>query len=135
MTKETLKEMLMRHEGYAQYPYQDGSCLTVGYGHNLTTRGISKRIAGLILEEDIVFYVERVEEVLPGYNSLTEARQWVVVSMAFNLGLLGFLRFKRMLAALSIGDWKEAAKEMRDSVWYIQVGKRAEELARMMEEG
>jgi hypothetical protein len=38
-----------------------------------------------------------------------------------------------MKAALEKGDWKEAAKEGRDSKWYKQVTKRAERLMTRLE--
>ena len=43
------------------------------------------------------------------------------------------IQFKKMKAALEKGDWKEAAKEGRDSKWYKQVTKRAERLMTRLE--
>ena len=40
-----------------------------------------------------------------------------------------------MIKALEEGDYKRASQEMLDSRWARQVGQRAEDLARMMEEG
>ena len=42
-------------------------------------------------------------------------------------------KFKKMNAALKKEDWKEAAKEGRDSRWYNQVTKRAERLMSRLE--
>jgi hypothetical protein len=42
-------------------------------------------------------------------------------------------KFKKMNAALSNADWKEAAKEGRDSLWYRQVTNRAERLMSRLE--
>ena len=42
--------------------------------------------------------------------------------------------FKKMNSAISENDWKEAAKEGRDSRWYRQVGARAERLVNRMRE-
>lgn len=55
--------------------------------------------------------------------------------MCFNVGVSGLLAFKRMLAACERGDYGRAAEEMLDSKWAKQVGGRADELARMMQEG
>jgi lysozyme len=51
--------------------------------------------------------------------------------MAFNLGnrLKGF---KKFLSALNMGQWDDAAREMMDSKWATQVGKRAERLRDMV---
>ena len=57
----------------------------------------------------------------------------VLVSMAFNMGSLS--AFKRMLAAIAMEDWDEAARQMTDSRWAVQVGNRALELSQMMKEG
>jgi lysozyme len=59
--------------------------------------------------------------------------QRVIVNMAFNLGYSRLKGFKRMLAAVSNRDYERAAKEMEDSKWYGQVGRRSKELCRLME--
>jgi GH24 family phage-related lysozyme (muramidase) len=48
--------------------------------------------------------------------------------MMFNMGRTRLSKFKKMNAALLKGDWKEAAKEGRDSKWHKQVTNRAERL-------
>ena len=53
--------------------------------------------------------------------------------MMFNLGRPRLSKFKKMHAALSNADWKEAAKEGRDSLWYRQVTNRAERLMSRLE--
>jgi lysozyme len=55
--------------------------------------------------------------------------------MAYNLGLTKLLGFKKMIAAIKRKDYSAAAVEMLDSKWHIDVGDRAVELARIMEEG
>ena len=59
--------------------------------------------------------------------------QEILVNMMFNLGRPRLSKFKKMKAALEKGDWKEAAKEGRDSKWYKQVTKRAERLMTRLE--
>ena len=53
--------------------------------------------------------------------------------MAFNLGVEGLLKFQNTLAFVEHGQYKEASKEMLNSLWAEQVGDRAKELAQMME--
>jgi len=62
-------------------------------------------------------------------------RQAVLVDMAFNLGRAGLASFQKMRAALALGDFERAAAEMLDSLWARQVGRRARELAEMMQTG
>jgi GH24 family phage-related lysozyme (muramidase) len=45
----------------------------------------------------------------------------------FNLGVGGFSTFRKMIAAVERRDWTAAAEEMRDSIWYHQVGRRADQ--------
>jgi len=60
--------------------------------------------------------------------------QSVLVDMRFNLGHKGFRKFKNMIKAVKQQDFHSAAREMRDSLWYHQVGKRAEHLIKMMQD-
>lgn len=55
--------------------------------------------------------------------------------MAYNLGISGLLKFKKMLKTLEEENYPKAAKEMLDSLWAIQVGKRADHLAYLMRHG
>lgn len=57
----------------------------------------------------------------------------ILINMMFNLGRPRLSKFKKMNAAIKAGDWEEAAKEGRDSLWYRQVTNRAERLMRRME--
>ena len=75
------------------------------------------------LKDDLIRDEGRVDEIY--IDSL--------VNMIFNLGRTRLRGFRRMNIAISAGDWKEAAKEGRDSRWYFQVGNRAERLMTRME--
>jgi lysozyme len=104
---------------------------TIGVGHNIQEKGISKVVSRQLLKEDM-------DEVLGDcrglayWNNLVPARQLVVADMVFNLGLTKFLKFKRLNGALEINDFVLAAHEMKDSQWYVQVGRRAEKLVPAM---
>ena len=54
--------------------------------------------------------------------------QQILVNMMFNMGRTRLSKFKKMHSAILEGDWKEAAKEGRDSRWHKQVTNRAERL-------
>ena len=67
------------------------------------------------------------------FQSWPEEVQEVVVNMMFNMGrprLSKFLNFRKALTEL---DWKRAAIEGRDSLWYRQVTNRAERLMTRLE--
>ena len=57
----------------------------------------------------------------------------ILVNMMFNLGRTRLRKFRKMNMALLHSDWKEAAKEGRDSLWYRQVTNRAERLMTRLE--
>ena len=109
--------------------------LTIGVGRNLDDLGISKDEAMLLLHNDIDRIRRELDKNLPWWRKLSDTRQKVLISMAFNLGLGGLLEFNRMLSALQDGDYATAAQEMLSSLWANQVGTRAIELADMMENG
>ena len=59
--------------------------------------------------------------------------QQVLVNMMFNMGRTRLSKFKNFKAALDANDWKKAADEGRDSLWYRQVTNRAERLMKRLE--
>lgn len=59
--------------------------------------------------------------------------QEIIINMLFNLGRTRFSGFKKMISALKLHHWKEAADEGRDSRWYRQVTNRAERLMSRLE--
>ena len=59
--------------------------------------------------------------------------QQILVNMMFNMGRTRLSKFKKFNAAIAEGDWKTAAVEGRDSLWYRQVTNRAERLMVRME--
>lgn len=126
---------IRRYEGFSRLPYKcPTGHLTIGYGHNLEN-GISANAALFILQEDLARAERAVKDAFPWWWKLDDARQFVLVDMAFNMGLAGLKGFKKMLSAIEAGDFETAAKEMLASKWAAQVGRRAVELSKIMEKG
>lgn len=129
----TLKDLLIHHEGIKGKMYYDSEGVaTIGVGRNLEDVGVSYDEAMLMLDNDIKRVLYACWHEFPWFADLTEPRQCVVASMVFNLGLEGFKKFKKMIAAIEKEDWTEAACQMIDSHWAAQVKSRAVELAVMM---
>ena len=129
-----LKSMLVKDEGYRERPYEDSEgVLTIGVGRNLE-KGLSFPEVMHLLENDIS-EARMGAERLAWVHKLNDARKDVVLSMIFNLGLAGFLEFKKTIAAIRVGDYATAAREMLDSKWARQIGERAVRLASMMRTG
>ena len=86
------------------------------------------------LEEDLRDAINDVSHI-PDAESLNRVRTEVIVEMAFNLGVVGALKFKNMWRAIRAQNFIEASKEMLDSKWARQVGIRADRLAERMKRG
>jgi len=131
-----LHEMLIRHEGLRLKPYRDTvGKLTIGIGRNLDDVGISREEAMMLLNHDIAKVQREVKKAFPWFSRLNGVRKNVVLNMVFNLGLLRFRQFKKAIVTIRVKRWNEAAKQMLDSRWARQVGRRARELASMMKSG
>lgn len=136
--KDFLKQ-LIRHEGLVPYAYQDSlGFWTIGVGTL-----IDKRKGGKLFPEEIEFILDnRVRKLatellaaIPWMKQLDKVRQYVLLNMAFNLGVGGLLKFKNTLEMIRTGNYAGAAKGMLNSLWAKQVKGRAVELAKMMETG
>lgn len=131
-----LSARLKREENFRQFPYQDSlGILTIGYGRNLVSRGISEEEAAFLLSKDVKMCEKQLDGALPWTRSLSEERRAVLVDMCFNIGLKSLLGFKNTLGAIKGGEWEKASKGMLASLWSKQVGSRAQELAEIMRTG
>ena len=130
-----LISMLKRHEGLRLKPYLcTADQLTIGYGRNLESMGISRYEAEVMLVSDIERCYNELE-VFGWFVGLDIVRQEAMVDLLFNLGLPRFLGFKKMIRHLSNKEYSQAAAELLNSRYAIQVGDRANELAYMLERG
>lgn len=136
MNRDSLRLLVMRHEGLSLKPYKDSlGLLTIGYGRCLQTEGITESEAGILLDNDLANVVAHCRDAYPWFNEIDDSRQNVVCSMVFNLGWVGFAAFKKMIAAVEAKNFAEAANQMLMSGWAGEVGTRAAELAAMMRDG
>lgn len=125
-----------RHEGIRLKPYRcSKGVLTIGIGRNLEDVGITEDEARYLFKNDINRCIDEVWNNIPAAKNLNPARFAVLVNMCFNLGINGLLGFRRMLSALSDGDYRSAAAEMINSKWASQVSNRAKELSKQMVTG
>jgi lysozyme len=156
MNLSVLKEFLSRHEGRRLRAYSDSKGLvTIGVGFNLMQPGASQvcRLLGIdyvavvsgkealtdtqcdaLLQHCLTNVMSGVRKLVPGFDTLSDGRQMVLVDIGF-AGLGTLAGFKKMLAAVSTGNWEQAADEILCSDWAVQVGHRAEEDAALMRRG
>lgn len=127
---------IKRHEGFRSVAYRDSvGVWTIGYGTNLEVMRVSEQTAAGWLQLE----VDRLRDALflvAGFETAGNVRRDVLTEMAYQLGLAGVRKFKRMWAAVERKDWTVAAAEMMDSRWAReQTPRRAAELAMRMRTG
>lgn len=144
--RESLYQQLRIDEGVVHEIYLDHlGYPTFGVGHLITekdpeygmpvgTEVSDERVRDAFetdletcIKECVVLYGESPWFYFPG-----EAKE-ILANMMFNMGRPRLSKFKKMNAAIAKGDWKEAAKEGRDSRWHKQVTNRAERLMSRLE--
>ena len=127
---------IKQHEGLRLKMYQcTAGRNTIGYGRNLDDVGISQDEAEYMLLNDVNKVFNQLNDNLSYFAGLNEARQAVLINMAFNMGYTGLMRFKKFLADVENGFFEKASKEMLDSRWAAQVGMRSYELSQQVKTG
>jgi len=142
-------DSILLHEGFEPKPYIDPLAhkkipadefeiiknnwhlLTPTFGHGLTY--ITETESTVIVQgriNDITVDLHMQEW---SFRDAHVAVKNVLIEMAYQMGVDGVLKFKKMWNAIEKRNYKEAAKEMRDSMWYNQTPHRAEELAQIVE--
>lgn len=133
---DLITDLLKRDEGLRQFAYQDHlGYWTIGYGRMIDRRkggGISKSEAEYLLRNDIQFVVTTLKGMWPWFERLSETRQAVLVSMAFQMGIGGVAKFHRTLKAIREERWNDAADSMLESLWARQTPGRAYRLSEAM---
>ena len=133
---DSLEDQLIDHEGLELKPYHcTADKLTIGVGRNIQDRGITEDEARYLLKNDIKIVEDELLTRQPVVAGLDSVRQRVLVDMGFNLGLPILMKFQNMWSAIENEDYHEAARQMMDSRWADQVGRRAERLAQAMSSG
>lgn len=131
-----LVELIKRHEGFSDHLYLcPTGHLTIGYGHNCEAHGdaydykdrtITIEEAEELLADDILDAVTNCNSYIQFFSKLSEVRQAVLIDMTYNMGIGTLLKFKKMLEAMRVGDWKNAAREMYRSRWARQTDREGE---------
>lgn len=140
MTAPTnIVELLRRDEGEKLSAYQDHMGFwTIGVGRLIDKRkggGISVQESEILLNNDLARITKSLDAQMPLWRTLNDARQAVLLSMAFQMGVDGLLGFKRTLAHIFSGNLADAKLNMLKSEWATQTPERAARLAQQMERG
>lgn len=102
---------------------------TVGIGHKLLNSDKRKKEYSAAEVED--FFRKDLESakqiakrVFPNFNSQPDEVQIILTSLCFNLGEGGIKKFVKFNKAVTDKKYKVAANELKDSLWFRQVGLR-----------
>jgi lysozyme len=141
---ERLRKMLSLHEGRVPHAYTDSlGYLTIGVGHLIDKRKggkLPEHIIDALLAHDIKEHADIMYRVNPWARQLDEVRQAVLIDMTFNLGPEpfdddGFKDWPIFELQVKSGKYDAAADNMLSTKWALQVGARAQRLAKMMRTG
>ena len=131
----SIAQMLVRkHEGVSVYPYTDTvGKITIGVGRNLSDRGLEADEIEALFATDCTIAETVLDAWWPDWRSAPASVQIALYSMGYNLGLPRLASFVKMRAALGRYAYRLAAAEARDSLWAQQVGRRADDIAQLLE--
>ena len=107
-------------EGFMPRIYKDsGGVKTIGYGetdrdfiNRYRGRQISRAEATQQLRNRAQWFYDQVANKTVGWDKLNQDQRDVLTSYAYNIGVGGYQRHKRLLAAIAAGDYNLAAKNI-----------------------
>ena len=122
---EIYKDFLRGVEGLKLKVYKDTKdILTIGYGRNLESNGISLSEAEIMLNHDVNKAISDLVDIFPNFFSMPENLRIVLVSMMFNLGKSKFLTFKKFIEAVKKGNKQSMLYEFMNSKRAKELGER-----------
>ena len=138
--------MLKKEEGFRAKPYLCSEGYpTIGYGQKIgdkfeplpdvetTEPEAYKKMLGMN-EANEKTYLNN-PDIYRCYFHLNDNRKAVMLSIAYQIGIYGVLKFKKLLASLERADYNEAANQMLDSLAARQTPTRWKRNAEQMRTG
>lgn len=149
---KTIEEQLKYDEGYKLTMYRDTEGYwTVGIGHLIVRDSTVSKVRAIeILSRELLSPIAPDGRITPSeasylfqkdlaavkrgiesssfyavYKQLDSVRQSAIQNMCFQFGIRGVSLFRRMWAAIAVGNWNEAYRQGLDSTWFKQTPNRA----------
>ncbi len=139
---EKLIKLIEKEEGWRESPYYCSEGYpTIGYGFKLGDKGaplpkfILPKVAGDAWLTRLIEDLESQFESLYWFNHLCIPRRAIILSMAYQMGYTGVMKFKKMIVALEARDYIKASNEMLQSRWANQTSSRAHRHAIQLQGG
>ncbi len=130
---DAVRDYIVQWEGYKSEVYICPSGKpAVGVGHNLSFETQKSKYTAADIERYYLTDITRTQRIadklIPDFATLPQDAQLVTLSVIFTVGEAGFSKFKKYRKAIASNDYKQAAKELRNSLWWKQVSpQRAKE--------
>lgn len=131
-------ELIKEAEGFVPKVYKcPAGFNTIGYGYNIDANPlndqqkkllnedgtISKENASKLLLDSIPRYEADARELID-FDYLNDARKSLMIDLVYNLGKKGFEKFRATRGFINMGDYNNAWKALKASMWFNQVGNR-----------
>lgn len=117
------------------YPYKDSlGKLTIGCGHlvlknEIFNDGITEKEADILLSRDLANVILEVQSL--GLDVPDDWNDFLII-MTFQLGINGVKKFRKMINALQVKNFREAIVQAKDSLWYRQTPNRVDDMIRQL---
>ena len=144
--KELARKILKREESWKEKPYYCSKGYpTIGYGFKIGKR--HEPLPDIVMSisegdkkldewlENIIYSLNGNADTARAYNNCSFERQAIMISMAYQLGMYGILKFKKFIGACNDKDWNRAAEQMLDSLAARQAPNRFKRQTDVMRSG
>lgn len=134
------RKMLEADEGNEKFAYPDSKGYwTIGIGRNIDSRGgrgLSDDEIDLMFQNDLKENIRIATSYFPAFQGLSDARKYVLVSMAHQLGEKGLNGFVSLKQALLLKNWQGCYNSIMDSkMARVDSPARSLRLAKLMLQG
>lgn len=127
---------LIQQEGIVPHFYLDSRGVpTGGIGRNLRSVGFRDDEILLMYDNDFTDALIGVRQIFKDLDIYPMGVKVALISLRFQLGQAGFLKFQKFIGAIKSQDWTSAAKHLKNSKLYQQTPKRVEQNARFILSG
>ena len=151
MNIQKLRDELIIDEGIRYKIYFDTKGQpTMGIGHLITKKDIEygnlkdwtpKKIVRIsperveaLFQADIEICINDCKKVFSNFDLMPEELQLILANMMFNLGIVKFSEFRKLILAIKSCNFVDAANEMENSLWFNEVKPRSIRLVKRMKD-
>ena len=136
---EFARKKIKIHEGFnpTAYPEPDGRGMSIGYGHLIKPTDtfpttISRAFADKLFNEDYKDHKHAATNI-SGYGKSSPQQKAALIDLTYNMGPGWHKGFPKFMTSFKKGNYEDAGDELKDSLWYNQVGRRGPTIVNLMQ--